>query len=142
MQDLNSKNPVSDNALIKSEIAVIGSCTTEITPHQTAQSEPSEQPISFSFNASHKQLITLILGGCVIFIIAMTLSGGICLGVAGMTCNMNGVPTSNPIGEDFLSMAIALGAFFAISGPLGLSAIPALAVSMGIWFAVKGILSF
>jgi hypothetical protein len=140
MQNSESSNLNSDNALTQPESAIIDSSTTEITPHQVAQSEPSGQPISFKLKADYRQLIILVLGGCLIVIIAMTLSGNMCLGVTGITCNMNGGPASNSITEDFLSVAVALG-FFAISIPLGLSALPALAVSMGIWGVVKAILS-
>ncbi len=140
MENLEPSNLNSDDALMKSESGVISSATTEVAPHQVAQSETSGQPITLSLKTDYRQLLTLILGGCLIVFIAMTLSGNMCLGVTGITCNMNSGPTSNPI-EDFLSVAIALG-FFAISGTLGLSAIPALAVSMGIWAVVKGILLF
>jgi hypothetical protein len=140
MENLESSNLNPDNALTQSESATIDSSITEVTPHQVTQSEPSGQPISFSLKADYRQLLTLVLGGCLIVIIAMSLSGDMCLGIAGIICNMNDGPASNPITEDFLSVAIALG-FFAISIPLGLSALPALAVSMGIWGVVKAILS-
>jgi hypothetical protein len=140
MENLEPPNLQSDNALMQAEPALISSPTTEVTPHQVAQSEPSEQFISLNLKANYRQLLTLVLVGCLIFIIVMTLSGNICLGVIGITCNMNGGPASNLISEDILSVMIALG-FFAISGTIGLSAMPALAVSMGIWAVVKGFLS-
>ncbi len=129
-----SKDP--EESLIKTESSAMGNVVTDINPRELLRSEEPENPASFSLVAGGRNLIILVVGGCVAIAVMMALSGDTCLFSIGCGHGTGGLPSSHGIAADFWGVILALG-FFAISGTLGLPAIPALAISMGLWALIK-----
>lgn len=130
----------SEESLTKTKTSAIGKTVTDISPSEVLRPEEPENPVSFSLVAGGKNLMILVGGFCIAVAVMMALSGDICLFSIGCGHTDGGGPHPPVIAADFWGVVIALG-FFAISGTLGLTAMPALAISMGLWALMKATFS-